>query len=118
MTGMSFLLLPVLMLLGRVPAENSTGNNLPNERQRRHKELPQTRLQIQGLGMLEQLMQFDPHTSWPSESAEMCRGFLFYMFWRLLLGIFLEEFSGQSLPQNEENKSSDKVREKNPAAQK
>ena len=35
----------------------------------------------------------------PSPSAEMCRGFLFYKFWRILPGIFLEDFSGRSFPQ-------------------
>ena len=31
--------------------------------------------------------------------AEMCRGFLLYRFWRILPGIFLEDFSGHFFPQ-------------------
>ena len=31
-------------------------------------------------------------------SAEMCRGFLLYKFWRILPGIFLGDFSGQFFP--------------------
>ena len=31
---------------------------------------------------------------WPGPSAETCRGFLLYKFWRILPGIFLEDFSG------------------------
>ena len=33
-------------------------------------------------------------TFWPGPSAEMCRGFLLYKFWRIFPGIFLEDFSG------------------------
>ena len=36
---------------------------------------------------------------WPGPSAEMCRGFLLYRFWRILPGIFLEDFSGHFFPQ-------------------
>ena len=41
----------------------------------------------------------DP-TFWPGPSAEMCRGFLVYRFWRILPGIFLEDFSGHFFPQS------------------
>ena len=55
---------------------------------------------------------------WPGPSAEMCRGFLLYKFWRILPGIFLEDFSGHFFPQ----KWGEKIRRlnprKNPAAQK
>ena len=34
----------------------------------------------------------------PRPFAEMCRGFL-YEFWRILMGVFLEDFSGQFSPQ-------------------
>ena len=49
-----------------------------------------------------------------SSSAEMCsnRGFLLYGFWRILLGIFLEDFSGHVFcPKNEEKHSGDCIRE-------
>ena len=36
---------------------------------------------------------------WPGPSAEMCRGLLLYKFWRILPGIFLEDFSGHFFPQ-------------------
>ena len=36
---------------------------------------------------------------WPGPSAEMCRGFLLCKFWRILPGIFLEDFSGHFFPQ-------------------
>ena len=40
-----------------------------------------------------------PQKGWPGPSAEMCRGFLLYKLWKILLGIFLEDFSGHFLPQ-------------------
>ena len=43
----------------------------------------------------------------PGPSAESCRGFLLYTFWRILPGIFLEDFSGHFFPT--------KMRRKNPA---
>ena len=49
---------------------------------------------------------------WPGRSAEMCRGFLLYKFWRILPGIFLEDFSGHFSHKNEEKKSGNKIREK------
>ena len=36
---------------------------------------------------------------WPGPSAEMCRGFLLYKFWKILPGILLEDFSGHFFPQ-------------------
>ena len=36
--------------------------------------------------------------SWPGPSAENCRGFLLYKIWRILSGIFLEDFSGHLFP--------------------
>ena len=47
-------------------------------------------------------------------------GFSFlYKFWRIFPGIFLEDFLGTvSHQKNEEKKSGEKIREKNPAAQK
>ena len=36
--------------------------------------------------------------SWPGPSAENCRGFLLYKIWRILSGIFLEDFSGHFFP--------------------
>ena len=49
---------------------------------------------------------------WPGPSAESCRGFLLYRFWRILPGIFLEDFSVHFFPHiNEEIKSGDKIRE-------
>ena len=44
---------------------------------------------------------------WPGPSAEMCRGFLLDKFWRILPGIFLEDFSGHFF--------SAKMRRNNPA---
>ena len=44
---------------------------------------------------------------WPGPSAEMYRGFLLHNFWRILPGIFLEDFSGHFFPQ--------KNRRRNPA---
>ena len=55
---------------------------------------------------------------WPGPSAEMCRGFLLYKFWRIFPGIFLEDFLGTFSHKNEEKESGEKIREKNPAAQK
>ena len=50
---------------------------------------------------------------WPGPSAEMCRGFLLHIFWRILPGVFLEDFSGHVFPhKNEEKKAGDKIREK------
>ena len=49
---------------------------------------------------------------WPGPSAEMCRGFLLCKFWRILPGIFLEDFSGTFSHKNEEKKSGEKIREK------
>ena len=40
--------------------------------------------------------------SWPGPSAENCRGFLLYKMWRILSGIFLEDFSGHFCPQKRE----------------
>ena len=45
-------------------------------------------------------------------SAEMCRGFLLYKFWRILPGIFVEDFSRHFPHKNEEKKSGEKIREK------
>ena len=45
-------------------------------------------------------------------SAEMCRGFLLNKFWRILPGIFLEDFSGHFCHKNEEKKSGNEIREK------
>ena len=44
---------------------------------------------------------------WNGPSAEMCRGFLLYIFWRIFPGIFLEDFSGHFFPT--------KMRKNNPA---
>ena len=50
---------------------------------------------------------------WPGPSAEMCRGFLFYKFWRILPGIYLNDiFLGTFSNKNEEKKSGDKIRER------
>ena len=46
-------------------------------------------------------------STWPGPSAEMRRGFLLYKFWRILPGIFLEDFSEHFFPT--------KMRRKNPA---
>ena len=51
-------------------------------------------------------------------SAEMCRGFLLYKFWRILPGIFLEDFSGHFFPQTWGEKIRRENPRKNPAAQK
>ena len=46
-------------------------------------------------------------------SAESCRGFLLYRFWRISPGIFLEDFSWALFSKkNEEKKSGDKIRAK------
>ena len=50
---------------------------------------------------------FSYDISWPGPSAEMCQGFLLHTFWRILPGIFLEDFSGKFLPT--------KMRRENPA---
>ena len=39
---------------------------------------------------------------WPDPSAEMCRGFLLYTFWRILLGILLEDFLSTFSRKNED----------------
>ena len=39
---------------------------------------------------------------WPGQSAEMCRRFLLLKFWRMLPGIFLEEFSAHFSHKTEE----------------
>ena len=57
-------------------------------------------------------------TFWPGPSAEMCRGFLLYNFWRILPGIFLEDFSGHFFPQKRGEKIRRRNPRKNPAAQK
>ena len=44
---------------------------------------------------------------WSGPSAEMCRGFLLYEYWRILPGIFLEDFSVHFFHKNEEKKSGD-----------
>ena len=47
----------------------------------------------------------------PGPSAESCRGFLLYRFWRILSGIFLEDdFLCTFSHQNEEKKAGDKIR--------
>ena len=53
---------------------------------------------------------FSRFQSWPSPSAEMCRGFLLYKFRRILPGIFLEDFSGHFFP----TKRGEKIRRQNP----
>ena len=55
---------------------------------------------------------------WPGPSAEMCRGFLLYKFWRILPGIFLGDFSGHFFPQIWGEKIRRQNPRKNPAAQK
>ena len=45
-------------------------------------------------------------------SAEMCRGFLLYRFWRILPGIFLEDFSGHLSPQKVRKNPATKPRER------
>ena len=51
------------------------------------------------------LQNFQKH--WPGPSADMCREFLLCKFWRILPGIFLEDFFGDFFPT--------KMRRKNPA---
>ena len=51
-------------------------------------------------------------------NKEMCRGVSLRKIWRILPGIFLEDFSDTFSHKNEEKKSGDKIREKNPVAQK
>ena len=49
---------------------------------------------------------------WPSPSAEMCRGFLLYKFWRICRGFSWRIFLGTFSHKNEEKKSGDKIRKK------
>ena len=56
---------------------------------------------------------------WPGPSAEKnCRGFLLYKIWRILSGIFLEDFSGHFFPQKWGEKIRRQNPRQNPAAQK
>ena len=52
---------------------------------------------------------------WPGPAAEMCRGFLLYKIWRILSGIFLEDFSRHFSHQKRETnlvrKSAKKIRQ-------
>ena len=48
---------------------------------------------------------------WPGPSAESCGGLLLYKFWRILLGIFLDDCSVGFFHQNEEKESGDKISE-------
>ena len=55
----------------------------------------------------------------PAPSAGMCRGLLLYQLWRILPGIFLEDFSGHFFPQKWEEKSGErKISAKNSFCQK
>ena len=49
---------------------------------------------------------------WPGPSADMCRGFLLYKFWRILPGNFPGGFFWAFSHKNEEKKSGDKIRDK------